>query len=87
MKWDQFEKFKREAPLTVSDCMCWNHMTPLQQDTLRTTGIIWKGYYNGGPCNNKAEVAIQIGNDCGPRFYCKECADRIKSKIIPEIPA
>jgi hypothetical protein len=78
----------------MSACICWNDMTASQQQTLRSSGIIdfrphrphWG--YGGGHCNNRAEVAVKVGEMSGPRFYCRECAKEFPAAaIIDPLPA
>lgn len=52
--------------------MCWNYMTRNQQGLLRNRNRIEE--YGGGPCQERATVAVDIGYRPGPRYYCAACA-------------
>lgn len=65
--------------MEISDCICWNGMTEDQQSFLIRVGIVNWDDYGGGPCPNRAEVAVYgEGWKPGPRYYCEECAAKAR---------
>jgi hypothetical protein len=73
---NDFDCRPRRAAFPMAEAMCWNFMTPQQQDLLRINGAIQLGEYGGGPCPNRADVAVEVGDMPGPRFYCRACAEQ-----------
>lgn len=68
------------------DMVCWNGLSPEQQERLIHVGNLPMGYRlravaaltptADGVCKRPAEVCVETMYDAapGPRFYCRECA-------------
>lgn len=76
----------RRGEYPLAEAMCWNHMTPDQRRRLASSGVILAGQYGGGPCNHRAEVAVPLGLNPGPRYYCLVCAAALPALIEELIP-
>jgi hypothetical protein len=70
----------RRNVFPIDEAICWNGMTSDQQKKLALMGVIEKDKYGGGPCPNKATEKVEIGNKFGPRFYCSECAVKVRAE-------